>query len=376
MAVRMSLPLYKQFKEIILARVEEGELAPGRRLESERKLAVRYGLSRLTVRRALSELVEEGRLFRKSTSGTFVGRGNGIEKGNKKGGKYISRKLRLKKLGVSFQDIYNLEHPYFTRLMKYITAHCLEKNIELQTYSFHKSDLYYRRKTPLAKAVMEKQLDGILIISKMAPEDVFCLRHSGIPFVWVNYEVLEENIPCVLVDYAHGAYLAVEHLLKLGHRRIAMITGAGPNRNSIFSITGYELAMYQAGLAVEAGMVRTGAFAEESGYRIMADILKQVSPPPTAVYISDEVMACGVLKKLPEAGYKVPGKISLVSCGNFLSPYATAVSLTTLDIKMEQMVQKALLLLEEIQQGRAGQKRFMFKPELIVRESTTLAKGR
>jgi len=140
------------------------------------------------------------------------------------------------------------------------------------------------------------------------------------------------------------------------------------------SITGYELAMRQAGLSLNSDLIRTGAFAEESGYRITAEIFKKISPPPTAVYVSDDVMACGVLKKIFESGSKVPDKVSIVSCGNFLSSYATAVSLSTLDIKMEVMIQKAFELLKEIQQGIADQKRFIFKPELIIRDSTASLK--
>jgi DNA-binding LacI/PurR family transcriptional regulator len=176
------------------------------------------------------------------------------------------------------------------------------------------------------------------------------------------------------VDNEAGARLAVEHLLALGHRRIACITNASIAYTAASErVAGYREALAAVGIAEEPGMIAEGAFDAHSGHRAIAEILARTTPD--AIFVASDVVAIGVIAGLREAGLSVPGDVSVVGfdaipLAAYLDPPLTTISLPAHDLGRAA----GRALLDRIA-GRPVAGRTLLPTELIVRASTSPRHG-
>lgn len=361
-------PVYRQVTEILRGLVLDGEYRPGERIESDRALAERFGVARLTMRKAIKELVDQGVLVRgRGKQGTSVSPDPPIL--------HPQEPAESANLGLCFLDLYRSTHPYFSRLTKALTDYCDRAGVPFTVCVVHASDIFYRRDVPVVRAIREGSVRGLLLAGRMSIEDIYALRILRVPHVWINHELASESIPATLADYADGAFSAVSHLLELGHRRIALLLGTPRNRASYLSAAGYRLGLRSGGIEFEPRLVVQGSFVEESGYQMAREVLSH-EPRPTALFAADDLIACGAMKAAHELDLRIPEDISIVGYGNLVSPYATAPSLTTLEIHLEEMAVAAAELLENICSGHTIEDaQRVFRPDLIVRESTGPARN-
>lgn len=363
MASQLFSPGYCQVSEILRNLILEGEYKLGGRIDSDRALAERFGVARMTIGKAIKQLVDEGLLIRgRGRQGTLVcdtPRPVCVQEGT-----------AVAHVGLCFLDLYQSTHPYFSRLTRGLREHFSQANRPFAVYVIHASDLFYRRNVPLVRALAEGRIRGLLLAGKISIEDIYALRTSKVPHVWINHELGGERIPAALVDYASGASVVVDHLLELGHRRIALLLGHWRNRATELSLMGYRLTLKLRGIEYDPQMIAQGSFDEESGYRMALKVLKQ-KPRPTAIFAVDDLIACGAMKAAYELNLRIPEDVSIVGCGNLVSPYATEPSLTTLEINLEKMVVAAAELLNKLCSGSIVEATHtIFSPELIVRQST------
>lgn len=358
----------QQLVDVLRTAIEEGRYKPGDRLEPERALAAQWGIARLTAAKALDALAREGLLERQPGRGTFVtDRVAGVVPGR--------QRSRIERVGLCFLDVYEPTHPYFARLTRALAECCATSNSEFGIFTIQPGDLYYRRPCPLTKALFAGKADGLLIAGRMKIEDIFALERSGVPFVWINHEVSGADVPAVVVDYAWSAFQATRHLVKLGHRRIAVILGTRRNRASRLTDIGFRLAMESASLSLGPDPVRHGRFDSETGYTCALDLL-QGDDPPTAILAADDMIAGGVLNAALEMGLAVPRDLSVVGCGNFFTPRDTPVPLTTADIHLDQVARRAVKLLRQLaRKGAAHTGDVFVKPDLVIRDSTASPGG-
>ena len=202
------------------------------------------------------------------------------------------------------------------------------------------------------------------------------LLHDRIPFVSVGRHP-NERIHYVDADNVTGARMAVEHLIRLGHRRIATITGrldmtAGQDR-----LEGYRQALQAHHVPVEERLVVEGDFTESSGTVGMQRLLPA---SPSAVFVASDMMAIGALKALRQAGWRVPQDIALISFDDI--PIASAIepALTTVRQPIERMglmaVEMLLSVLEGSSEEEAPAHRIILPPELVIRDSCGSALNR
>jgi LacI family transcriptional regulator len=164
--------------------------------------------------------------------------------------------------------------------------------------------------------------------------------------------------------------MVVEHLLQLGHRRIATITGPQTLSSGLDRLAGYRQALEAYHVPVVRELIVEGDYTEESG---ISSALRLIPSEPTAIFAASDSMASGALKTLREAGLSVPEDVALVGFDDV--PTATAVSpqLTTVRQPIERMGAIAAdLLLDRLNsppQGMADVSRIVLPGELVVRES-------
>lgn len=222
-------------------------------------------------------------------------------------------------------------------------------------------------------AVKQRRVDGLIIISPL-PEHknaMMTFLESNIPFVTVGKCQFLSDAYQVCTDNYKGAMLAMEHLMSLGHKRIAYINGPLFLPSSQERYRAYLDAMQTNGFPVEAGMVKEGGNSIESGYTATREILAS-HPDITAIFVASDYMAIGVENAIRDNGMKVPRDISIVGFDNVPISEQISPALTTIDQHIEKKgrvcVELLLDLLEypEVERARSVD----IDPILCVREST------
>jgi LacI family transcriptional regulator len=225
-----------------------------------------------------------------------------------------------------------------------------------------------------ANLVRSGRTDGLIVSGpRYDDEELVELARDGFPVV-IQGSLPGLDVPSVDVDNEAGARLAVEHLLALGHRRIACITNASFAYTAASErVAGYREALAAAGIGEEPGMIAEGAFDAQSGHRAMADILSRSTPD--AIFVASDVVAIGAIAGLREAGLSVPGDVSVVGfdaipLAAYLDPPLTTISLPAHDLGRAA----GRALLDRIA-GRPVAGRTLLPTELIVRASTAPRHG-
>jgi DNA-binding LacI/PurR family transcriptional regulator len=166
--------------------------------------------------------------------------------------------------------------------------------------------------------MLRKRVDGVLLLNlTLSEKETDALRGLGVPVCMVGYEV--DGFHSVHIDDAAGASTAVQHLLNLGHERIAIISG-DPSEPMACTApqdrrAGYRRTLEAAGIAPDPGLEVYGDFTVEGGERATAELFGRPKPP-TAIFSESDEMAFGAMKVLGRIGMSVPADISVVGFDN------------------------------------------------------------
>ncbi|MDT0347110.1 LacI family DNA-binding transcriptional regulator [Streptomyces litchfieldiae] len=197
------------------------------------------------------------------------------------------------------------------------------------------------------------------------------LEQHGIPYVMID-PVLDPppGVPSVGATNWQGGVSAVEHLIELGHRRIAVIAGYRRKMCSSARVAGYRSAMTAAGLRVPPEYVRYGGLHETGAGRQMAELLA-LPEPPTAVFVCSDQMALGACEAVRERGLRVPSDISVVGFDDLPQARWSSPALTTVRQPLSEMAATALRQLMRLMAGeRPEGTRTELSTRLVVRDST------
>ena len=216
-----------------------------------------------------------------------------------------------------------------------------------------------------------KHVDGALVDGLvLPPERIARFVEDGFPIVCLDRDVNSPAVPLVQVDNRMGARMATEHLLALGHRRIAHIMGA-PARISEERLLGYQGALEAAGVSPDSALVALGAFTETGGHDAMCALLA-AAPDLTAVFAANDLSAIGAMNAIVASGRSVPGDVSIVGFDDLRLARFTAPPLTTIRQPAGEIARHSTeLLLGMIAGKKPRTLHHLFVPELIVRSSTS-----
>jgi DNA-binding LacI/PurR family transcriptional regulator len=218
------------------------------------------------------------------------------------------------------------------------------------------------------ETLLELRTDGLILAAPLLESARIVDATRFVPVVLVARTITSPKVDSVTNDDAAGAALAVEHLIELGHRRIAHIDG-GPGAGAQARRRGFARTMRSHGLAGEARTVR-GEYTEEGGARGVEALLAS-GPRPTAIVAANDLCAIGALDALTRRGLRVPQDISLVGYDNTALAGLRHIDLTTIDQPRHAMGRTAAdLLLERLERRRTTPRRVVMAPTLVVRGTT------
>lgn len=215
--------------------------------------------------------------------------------------------------------------------------------------------------------LLRSRVDALIAVGRF-PEEPLQKVAGEIPFLSIGPTISGIEHRCVSIENSAGAYAATRHLTDLGHRRIVHIAGPAHHRHSAERLDGFERALADARCKVDARLVVAGDFGEDSGARIVEDLLgRRLSF--TAVFTANDLMAFGAMQTLFRRSIRVPRDVSVVGFDDRPHAAHTTPGLTTVRQPMAEMGTAAVLaLLRELRGEPLSLPRFSMP--LIVREST------
>jgi len=228
------------------------------------------------------------------------------------------------------------------------------------------------REVTLLERLMNGTTDGaIVLLPEESNDELRRLQEVGYPFVVADpRQPLDEGIPAVSASHLAGARAATDHLLRLGHRRIGLITGFPGWTATEERREGYKAALAAAAVPFLPELVVEGEFDAETGYTAARRLL-ELPDPPTAIFASNDNMAAGALRAAAERGLSVPGQLSVVGFDDTELARILSPQLTTVRQPMEELGRTAVSLLNRLIEGqRIEALRVELSTKLIVREST------
>lgn len=223
--------------------------------------------------------------------------------------------------------------------------------------------------------VTEQQVSGLVVLGggDISDRYIRSLVSTGLPLVLADNTVDGEAIPCVLADNVTGAYLATNHLIELGHERIALLEGPHKYKTLSERKEGFLRALDHADRTPDPGLfVKPLHMSPRKGYRETQALLALPRRLwPTAIFAISDKTALGALDALKDAGLRVPDDMALVGFDDIGDSAHVTPALTTVRVPMEQMGEVAVRRLIELIDGLDGPAmKVVLYTELIVRESS------
>ena len=215
---------------------------------------------------------------------------------------------------------------------------------------------------------LEFRTDGIILVGSELSADELEALASETNLVVAARASTADSYDTVSIDDRLGAGMVVDHLVNLGHRRIAHIDG-GPGAGARQRREGYKTAMEQRGLS-EHVRIAAGEYSEHAGTAGVDQLLSD-GEIPTAIFAANDLMATGVLNRLQYRGLSVPDDVSLVGFDNTAMAALHQMSLTTVDQPCELLGRLAArYLIERLDEERTDAVHELLTPSLVCRSTS------
>ncbi|GAA4335638.1 LacI family DNA-binding transcriptional regulator [Flaviaesturariibacter amylovorans] len=222
---------------------------------------------------------------------------------------------------------------------------------------------------------LRSRVDGVLASIAKGTRDLAHLqdlKRRGVPLVLFDRVSAEAGVPSVSINDSAAAFMATEHLLQQGYRRIAYISG--PLHVPIWKerLKGHRKALKKYGLPADRALLREGDVSIGSGAACMEALLR-LPEPPDAVCCVEDYTALGALQALRRAGIAVPGQVGIIGFANELFGQYIEPALSTIDQQTIRMGEEAARLFFELSAGKfygSAPRHIVLEPQLIIRQSS------
>jgi len=352
-----SQPLYEQVKNIILEKIKRNELKESDKIPSMVELSKYFGVSLITVKQAINELVKEGYLETKGAKGTYV---------------KDKKKERTKHISLIFPAV--TINPFFSDVSSGIENILKINDFSISVYN---TEYNIEKEIKYLKELEEREVKGIIFCPSSSMKDspsVYLLERligKGIPVIFLDIKIEGVNLDYVTSDNFRGGYEATKYLIKLGHKKIAFIISREVN-TTLERIQGYKKALEDNGIEYNELLVKklyNQASYEKIGYVSTMELMN-LNNPPTAIISSTDTIAIGIYKACHKLGLKIPDDISVIGYDNLTLSEYLVPSLTTVNQQKYEMGQEAAkILLRRLNGDNSPPINIVLKTTLVKRES-------
>ncbi len=268
----------------------------------------------------------------------------------------------------------NINNPVFADSTLGVQEYADRKNLKV---ILGNSNYKYPQEENLVNALRESQVDGLIITTTDIKSDLLkTLVDEEFPFVLLFSTVKGGSFSAVGVDNYRGGYLATEHLVSLGHKRIGMVAGNfSMTDRSFHRWHGYKRCLMDNKISYDKKLVVQTDYSLSGGCESIKTLLDQPSPP-TAVFCSNDYIALGAIKGAREAGLTLPEELSIVGFDDMQTASYMVPPLTTIRQPAYDMGRRAAELLLQLIEKKSKPTQDMMATSLIVRESTSKYAGK
>jgi LacI family repressor for deo operon, udp, cdd, tsx, nupC, and nupG len=324
-------------------------------------IARKLGVSPATVSRALSDsgLVAEPTLTRIRDEAAALNYRPNVS----------ARNLRTRRSKAVLMVVRDVGNPFYLDVLKGVEAAAREAGYAVLMGNTENDP---ERETGYFDMLRDGQADGMVLITGQLPQSG---RYSeGLPEnlpVVVALETIDQSgLPHIQIDNRAAARDAVEHLIALGHSRIAHIAGPLPEQMSALRLGGFRDAMQAAGLTIPAEYEQRGDYQLASGKRLCRALMT-LALPPTAIFVANDEMAFGVIAAAHELGLSVPRDLSVVGFDDIYLSEAFQPPLTTISQPRADVGRAAMTVLLDILDGKGAPEAPLILPTTLrIRGST------
>jgi LacI family transcriptional regulator len=279
----------------------------------------------------------------------------------------VARSLKIKRsnaLGLIISDIGN---PFFTAVVRGVED---VANARGYTLILGNTDEDPAKEEAYLRALTARRVDGLILAPAGEPNEYLGrLVRTGFPLVFLDREIPGLPIPSVLLDSIVAAHVAVRHLVRLGHTRIAMVAGRGRISSTMDRIDGYRQALAEAGIPFDASLLVSGGSRTEEARAAMLRLL-DLDPRPSAVFVANNLMTIGAVDAIQGRGLEIPRDVALVGFDDFSWAGVFRPRLTTIAQPTYELGRTAAELLVHRLSGELdGPMRVVLRGQLIIRES-------
>ena len=256
----------------------------------------------------------------------------------------------------------DLTNPFWTGV-----AIGAEKEAEAQGYvlvvSNTNGDSARERRT--VQMLQERRVDGMIVSPVTVTDEILAELHKdGLPFVQIDRSIKGEDVPCVRTDHGAGSALAVDHLVKRGHKEIAYVGGPVHIQTFDLRLEGFKKAVAKHGLKPAA--IKVVANEEDAATAAVHELLA-AKTRPTALHTASIKLTIGALRAIREAGLKVPGEIEIVGFDDIAMADLFSMPVSTVCQDVEAIGREAFRALIRVMNTQKVQRELLIAPRLKAR---------
>lgn len=254
--------------------------------------------------------------------------------------------------------------PFFPLLIQGVSSACNACDYSVMLWL---AEPEHERRT-ISRILYSGLVDGVIVSSAQTNDTIInSLADNKLPFILIGRHPTSEQYSYVDVDNRVSAYQAVMHLLRLGRRRIAMITGPDYTVPGVERYKGYQDALRERNIPLNPELVIAGDFTEACGYASMQRLLPH---KPDAVFAASDAMALGVIRASREAGLRLPHDLALIGFDDIPQAAQSIPALTTVRQSIPRLGETAAETLIDMIATSAEPPRHLILPtQLIIRDS-------
>jgi DNA-binding LacI/PurR family transcriptional regulator len=280
----------------------------------------------------------------------------------------IARGLRRSSTSTIGMIVPDIANPFFTDIIKGAQDVSIENGLFLILFN---TDEDWENEKKSIEILARQKVDGILYLS--AHLDFMATRmfeQIKMPYVLVNRNTVDINTSFVGLDNINGAMMAVEYLAKLGHTKIAHISGPLHTDTGSGRLQGYRKGLLKLGIKHEMDYLVEAPFSFDGGYKAINKLLS-LEDKPSAIFAANDLIAMGSIAGAASMSVKVPRDLSIIGFNNiWVAPYCMP-PLTTISFDNYKMGYEACkMLIKTISEPSQIASKLILEPKLVVRQST------
>jgi len=223
--------------------------------------------------------------------------------------------------------------------------------------------------------LISRNCDALIMHAEaLSDEYLLELNQSKLPVALVNRQVKGLPEACTSLDNEKGGYLATRHLLELGHKDIAYISGPTDKCDASLRLEGHKRALSEAGLPTNPQLIFNGDYSEEDGKIGLLELMAR-DVPFTALVCANDWMASGAISCARDLGMSLPHDLSVVGFDDVVFAHHVFPRLTTVSNPIAEMAEMSAKYILNKVYGQANNVQLYFEPSLVVRESTVKHEG-